>query len=819
MNRRKFISGLMASGAAVAVVKLNTTSLAATPTSLPPHLLKRKVTQADRILAAKNAKKSRATLQKTAGFKALVPVPGGTPDYFGIYPNYANSPILQKFVDSLPGLTPAGINNLGAYLPLANPDTITFPGSDYYEIQLVEYNQKFHSGLNPTKLRGYQQTNFGTAAGVNSIAPDGNPRYLGPVILANRDRPVRIKFTNKLPTGSGGNLFIPTDTTLMGAGMGPDGVNSYKQNRATLHLHGGNTPWISDGTPHQWTVPAGESTSYAKGVSTQYVPDMWFNAAGNVVPAGTPGATNNPGPGSMTFFYTNQQSARLMFYHDHAYGITRLNVYAGEAAGYLLVDPDEATLPVPKTATKDRIPLIIQDKTFIDTKKLLINPNTTAQDPTWPFTVENTRNDLWFPHVYMPNQNPYDISGANAMGRWDYGPWFWPPFTGLAHGEVSNPYVGSPGEPPNIPGTPNISLVPEGFMDTPIVNGQAYPFLVVDPKAYRFQILNACNDRSLNLQLYKASSIIGSIALQNGGAGYVAPPNVTITGSTGKGATVSTTLADGAVNVISVGNAGSGYTAPVVSIGAPPAGGTQAVASAVLSGGGVASILIVDGGSGYTAAPPVSISDSNGGTGTGATANASIGDGVVATASLITVGSGYVGPLTVTADAAPLGGTTAIITATIYTNPTEVGMVPAIPGSWPKGWPTPDSRDGGFPDPTTVGPNFLQIGTEGGVLPAPVVISNRPVGFDYNRRSITVLNILETALFLGPAERADVVVDFTNYAGKTIILYNDSPAPVPAFDPRNDYYTNNPDSTDTGGGAVHSPRLRPQYPHYHAVQG
>mgnify|MGYP001075038300 CR=1 FL=1 len=35
----------------------------------------------------------------------------------------------------------------------------------------------------------------------------------------------------------------------------------------------------------------------------------------------------------MTFFYTNAQSARLQFYHDHALGITRLNVYAGEAAG------------------------------------------------------------------------------------------------------------------------------------------------------------------------------------------------------------------------------------------------------------------------------------------------------------------------------------------------------------------------------------------------------------------------------------------------------------------------------------------------------
>ena len=36
--------------------------------------------------------------------------------------------------------------------------------------------------------------------------------------------------------------------------------------------------------------------------------------------------------------YTNQQSARLMFYHDHSWGITRLNVYAGEAAGYLITD-------------------------------------------------------------------------------------------------------------------------------------------------------------------------------------------------------------------------------------------------------------------------------------------------------------------------------------------------------------------------------------------------------------------------------------------------------------------------------------------------
>ena len=59
-----------------------------------------------------------------------------------------------------------------------------------------------HSDLPPTTLRGYVQVN---AAGT-PIAPI---HYLGPVIVATRDRPVRIKFTNKLPTGAGGNLFIP----------------------------------------------------------------------------------------------------------------------------------------------------------------------------------------------------------------------------------------------------------------------------------------------------------------------------------------------------------------------------------------------------------------------------------------------------------------------------------------------------------------------------------------------------------------------------------------------------------------------------------
>ncbi|HWR91403.1 MAG TPA: hypothetical protein VN300_03220, partial [Desulfobacterales bacterium] len=238
----------------------------------------------------------------------------GKADYYTTA-NWANSPPLAKFVDTLPGLGAATANNLGQYLPVAVPDTTSYPGSDYYIIELREYFEKLHSDLQPTKLRGYVQVD---GAG-NDVAPI---HYLGPIIVAQRDRPVRIKFTNKLPTGAAGNLFIPVDESVMGAGKGPaiagtvrgqgtpcdntvegNTCSKFTQNRAAIHLHGGRTPWISDGTPHQWITPVDEVTPFTKGVSLQNVPDM-----------------PDPGDGSVTYYYTNEQSARLMFYHDHAFG-------------------------------------------------------------------------------------------------------------------------------------------------------------------------------------------------------------------------------------------------------------------------------------------------------------------------------------------------------------------------------------------------------------------------------------------------------------------------------------------------------------------
>jgi len=552
---------------------------------------------------------------------------GPNPDVDYTKPNYANSPILRKFVDSLPGLGYANRNNLGQYIPVAVPDTTNYPGSDYYEIGLQQYTEQMHSDLptNGIKLRGYVQ--------LNTTDPTvGVPQYLGPLFVAERDRPVRIKFTNQLPTGTNGDLFLPVDTTVMGAGMvqspsDSSPMENYTQNRANLHLHGGFTPWISDGTPHQWITPAGETTSYPRGVSQQNVPDM-----------------PDPGPGSATYYYPNQQSGRLMFYHDHSYGITRLNIYAGEAGPYLLTDPvedaliDGGILPNQGGVYRYGMPLIIQDKTFVSS-------TTATNDPLWDFTKWGGIGNLWFPHVYVPNQDPNAPDGANPFGRWDYGPWFWPPqLPGTTPGDLLH----------SMP--PTLSIVPEAYMDTPVVNGTAYPYLTVEPKAYRFRILNICNDRMVNLQLYYA--------------------------------------------------------------------------------------------------------DRSG---------------------------------------------------------TEVKMVPAVPHpandpKWPDTWPT-DGRDGGVPDPTTAGPVFIQIGTEGGLLPSPVVISNTPIGYNYNRRDVVVLNVSTHGLFLGPAERADIIIDFSRVKpGSKLILYNDAPAPVPGFDTRNDYYTGDPDQTSYGGAPTtqvgHGPNTR-----------
>ena len=88
-------------------------------------------------------------------------------------------------------------------------------------------------------------------------------------------------------------------------------------------------------------------------------------------------ATTNYHPGPKysreAFEYPNDQQATTLWYHDHALGVTRLNLYAGLAGFYLIHDEHELCLDLPKG--KYDIPLMIQDKTFKEDGSLFYPAN------------------------------------------------------------------------------------------------------------------------------------------------------------------------------------------------------------------------------------------------------------------------------------------------------------------------------------------------------------------------------------------------------------------------------------------------------------
>jgi spore coat protein A len=305
----------------------------------------------------------------------------------------AQTPALRKFIQSLPGLGPAGI-------PVAS--STPYLGADYYQLQAAEYTQQLHPQLPATRLWGYAD------------ATTGVHRHLGPVIVAHRGTPVRLTLRNLLPAVHP----LPVDTSLPGAELAA--------NRMALHLHGGYTPWISDGGPFSWF---GADGTY--GPSAVSVPDMGI-----------------PAPGTFNYYYPNDQSARMIWYHDHALGITRLNAYAGLASAYILRDLAEASLIASGAIPENEIPLAIQDKIF----KPIADQ--------W-----GQAGDLWYPSEYDPQD------------------------------------VGEGGLPLPFP-----SCVPEFFGDTILVNGLVYPTAHVEQRKYRLRLLNACNARFCTLRLFYAQS-------------------------------------------------------------------------------------------------------------------------------------------------------------------------------------------------------------------------------------------------------------------------------------------------------------------------
>lgn len=217
--------------------------------------------------------------------------------------------------------------------------------------------------------------------------------------------PLKVQWQNNLPVNPkpGAHHLLPVDTTVHGVDIaaGPPVVP---------HLHGGDTESDSDGLPEYWWAPD------ENGKGPRFVKTLYD--------------------------YDNKQEAATIWYHDHAIGITRLNVYAGLAGFYIIrdeYDTGQPDNPLSLPPSPYDIPLAIQDRIF------------------------DLDNQLFYP-------------SSPALAEQLFGP------------AVPGPY-------------PDPTVFAEVFGDVIIVNGKAWPKLQVEPRKYRFRILNGSDTRFYNLFL------------------------------------------------------------------------------------------------------------------------------------------------------------------------------------------------------------------------------------------------------------------------------------------------------------------------------
>ena len=294
---------------------------------------------------------------------------------------------LKKFVDPL-------ITVIPTLTPTANP---AYPGADYYEIFMAGGRWQFSNQL-PVTAVGTNPTTLGYGSGAAFLG------YLGPTIEAKQNVPVVVKYTNNINAAIPHPLQASIDPTVpdpMMYGMLPAG-------RVTPHLHGGFTEPGFDGHPHAWWTGDGLSAgSHYRSL------DLAAQAQGAAV-----------------YRYSNAQPASMLWYHDHAMGITRLNAYAGLAALYFVrdaLDTGLPTNPLRLPAGPYEVPLVIQDKQF------------------------NLDGSLFYPTVGVSPTHP-----------------IW---------------------------------MPEFFGDTAVINGKAFPFMNVEPRRYRFRMVNGSQARFYNMWL------------------------------------------------------------------------------------------------------------------------------------------------------------------------------------------------------------------------------------------------------------------------------------------------------------------------------
>lgn len=237
---------------------------------------------------------------------------------------------------------------------------------------------------------------------------------LGPTLPAEEGSPVTIHWRYFLPTD---DHLLPVDDTLHMA----------RPSRKTLEK--GYIPVVSH-------LHSGENDAQFDGY-----PEAWFTQNRGKGPA-----EFGPFASGLRYTFDNEQQAAPLWYHDHALGLTRLNVYAGLAGVYQLTDDNERSLNAADVIPDLEVPLVIQDKAFTTDGKLYY-PGF-ADDP-------------------LPDGNGGSGSVAEEAGNF---------FDDPANAGA-------------------VSALPEFFGDHIIVNGMAWPNYDVAPGPVTFNLLNGSDSR------------------------------------------------------------------------------------------------------------------------------------------------------------------------------------------------------------------------------------------------------------------------------------------------------------------------------------
>ncbi len=246
-------------------------------------------------------------------------------------------------------------NQLTGPLPVFEPTEITDSNGNAIRYEYTVTMSSFKEQILPpsmgllTNVWGYGGQSKDPVTGASLGYYQGSP---GPTFEAVRGIPVKVKWVNNITSP----YMLPVDPTIHWANP-----TDYGTPTAPFPTYPPGIAAVQSPVPLVTHLHGSETQSYYDGV-----PEEWFTANGTHGP--TYSTYEQTDTNAAVYYYPNTQPSATLWYHDHALGLTRINVMSGLAGFYLLRDQNTTSDYVASSLPTGNyeVPLIIQDRTFYD---------------------------------------------------------------------------------------------------------------------------------------------------------------------------------------------------------------------------------------------------------------------------------------------------------------------------------------------------------------------------------------------------------------------------------------------------------------------